>query len=350
MISSRKTVLILASIVAAAGLGGVVSAQSGPGTQPGGLFCLADCNRDLAVDSADIGAFLADWGGSQFDFNGNGVTDGADLGTLFIQWGQVCHSFHDNVSISIVGDRLVVTGSGMPDHDYGNFPGECGNPNSVGDQNDTWRLPITPEPTDDPAVDALVQMGPIGIMVNGVAFYNPFDGGGVTAPDTICMDSCNAHPSPDSRYHYHQYSPCIEPYSGGHSTLIGYAFDGYPVHGPWEQDDLLAAEVEGKGSLDECNGHYDDVRGYHYHAVSYDLALERGLVEDGFPWTIGCFAAEPETSNFGGGGGGGGSACAQNMIPPPICNCVRTRPGFGYCCNNWDAACEAAAQQYCGAP
>ena len=188
------------------------AAWSVPGgdTQPGGLFCLADCNRDLVVDSADIGAFLADWGGTQFDFNGNGSTDGGDLGTLIVQWGQICHSFHDNVEIQLDGDRLVVTGSCIPDHEYGNFPGECGNPNSVADQNDTWRLPLVPEPTGSPAVDALAQLGPIGIMVNGVAFYNPYDGGGIEAPGTICMDDCNAHPSPDSRYHYHQYSPCID--------------------------------------------------------------------------------------------------------------------------------------------
>ena len=83
----RNTFLLLATAVAATGIGGVASAQSGPQTQPGGLFCLADCNRDLVVDSADVGAFLADWGGTQFDFNGNGVTDGADLGLLLAQFG-----------------------------------------------------------------------------------------------------------------------------------------------------------------------------------------------------------------------------------------------------------------------
>ena len=353
MFRSKVLFLSMASgLVSALVTGGSARASGLAETQPGGLFCLADCNRDLAVDASDIGVFLADWGGTQFDFNHSGATDGGDLGTLISQWGQTCHSFHDNVSIAIDDDRLIVTGNGMPDHEAGAFPGECGNPNAIGAQNDSWMLPITPAPTANPAVDSLVQMGPIGVMVNGVAFYNPYDGGGVEAPGTICMDSCNAHPSPDARYHYHQYSPCIEPESGGHSSLIGYAFDGFPVYGPWEEDDTLAAEIEGKRALDQCNGHFDAERGYHYHAISLDLAVERGLPGDGFPWTIGCFAGEPDAANFSGGGGGGGggdcNGCMQAMIPPPVCNCLQNTPGYEYCCQNWDAACQAAAAQFCG--
>ena len=75
MASIRQTASVLASATALMAMGGTASAQSSSQTQPGGLFCLADCNRDLVVDSADVGAFLADWGGTQFDFNGNGVVD-----------------------------------------------------------------------------------------------------------------------------------------------------------------------------------------------------------------------------------------------------------------------------------
>jgi hypothetical protein len=45
----------------------------------------------------------------------------------------------------------------------------------------------------------------------------------------------------------------------GHAAMIGYAMDGY---GLFEQLD----EAGNKASdLDECRGHYDDVRGDHYH-------------------------------------------------------------------------------------
>ena len=321
-------------------------------TQPGGIFCRADLNRNLVVDAADLGTLLTDWGGTTYDLNGNGVTDGADIGVFLTQWGLSCHPFHDNVSVSIQNGFVVVEASGLPTHETGNFPGACGNPNSVTAQNDEWMIPADPEFTASPAVDALVQLGPIGVMVNGVAFYNPYDGGGVTAPDTICMDLCQAHPSPDGRYHYHQYSTCIEPYSGGHSALIGFAFDGVPVYGPWESDGELAATITGKRGLDACNGHADPDRGYHYHSISYEQALEYGIADDGFPWILGCFKAEPETSNFQGGGGGppggGCRGCADNMIPPPVCRCVRNDPAFAYCCDNWNAACTARAQAGCG--
>ena len=331
----------------------VVSAAQVHPTQPGGVFCRADLDRNLVVDAADLGALLSDWGGTEYDLDGSGATDGADIGVFLTQWGRTCHPFHDNVTVSIEGGFLVVESNGLPTHATGNFPGACGNPNSMTAQDDEWMLPIEPEETSSPAVDAMVQLGPIGVMVNGVAFYNPYDGGGVTAPDTICMDLCQAHPSPDGRYHYHQFSACIDPYSGGHSAIVGFAFDGLPVYGPWESDGQLAALLSGKRALDGCNGHWDPDRGYHYHSISYDQALEFGVAEDGFPWILGCFKAEPEASNFQGGGppgggGGGCDGCAGSMIPPQVCHCVRNRPGYAYCCENWDAACAAIASTACG--
>ena len=87
MRSSLFRVVLLVCVVATGMPAFAMARPSSAETQPGGLFCLADCNRDLLVDSADIGVFLSDWGGSSFDFNGNGVTDGGDLGTLISQWG-----------------------------------------------------------------------------------------------------------------------------------------------------------------------------------------------------------------------------------------------------------------------
>jgi hypothetical protein len=323
-------------------------------TQPGGVFCISDLTQDLITDGADLGLFLLAWDtdSAAADFDHSGTVDGGDLGALLLQWGTTCHPFHANVEISIEGDFVVITGNGIPDHAMGNFPGECNNPNSINAMNDEWMLPITPMPTNNPSVDVLDQLGPIGIWVNGLAYYNPYDGPGTDAPASICFDVCNNHPSPDGRLHTHQFNPCIEPYSGGHSVLIGYAFDGLPVYGPYEQDGVLAAELSGADALDECNGHYDEWRGYHYHSISRALAVSSGIAGGGFPYILGCFHAQPEMSNFAGGGGGGGGGggcdyCAANMIPPPLCNCVHTTPGLEYCCDNWDAACEARLVQ-CG--
>ena len=229
--------LVFGSIVA---LPSMASAQSHP-TQPGGVFCMADIDRNLTVDGGDLGSLLLAWDttDASADLDRSGYVDGADLGLMLLQWGMTCHPFHQNVDISIENGFVIVEGNGIPDHDMGNFPGECANPNNVIAMDDRWMLPIDPSPTNNPEVDVLNQLGPTGIWVNGLAFYNPYDGPGNDAPATICFDVCNNHPSPDGRLHTHQFNPCIEPYSGGHSALIGFAFDGYPVYGPYEVDGVL---------------------------------------------------------------------------------------------------------------
>jgi uncharacterized membrane protein len=50
--------------------------------------CTADISGDGAVDGADLGVLLSNWGQSgQGDLDGNGVIDGADLGSLLVAWG-----------------------------------------------------------------------------------------------------------------------------------------------------------------------------------------------------------------------------------------------------------------------
>jgi len=335
---ASASVLVWASVAAGAG---------------NGLGCVGDATYDGTVNTNDILEIVNLWGTSTFDIDGDGICGTVELLAALADWGVPCHPFHDVPGLSVELDyatgMAVIISTNIPDHPTGPFDGStgCYNPNSVTVQNDTWLIPLVPVPTNNPAVDYLDQMGQTGIMVSGATYYNPYDAGGVDAPSTICMDDYNGHPSPDGRYHYHQ-APGWAYGNGevGHSGIIGYSFDGYPVYGPFEATDVFAMDLTGAMALDECNGHEDDVRGYHYHAVAYDQRT------DGFPWIQACFHGEPVLSNFTGGGGGGGGgggcdACAQNMIPPPVCNCVHTAPGYEYCCTNWDAACQAYAEQFC---
>jgi sugar lactone lactonase YvrE len=54
--------------------------------------CDGDLNQDGAVDGADLGQLLGDWGTdgqpANSDLSGDGVVDGADLGTLLGLWGS----------------------------------------------------------------------------------------------------------------------------------------------------------------------------------------------------------------------------------------------------------------------
>jgi len=344
---------LLISTIASMALATGVMADSSTG-----LGCDGDCTRDGQVNVDDLLSVISSWGQNGCDVNDDGITNVNELLRVLNEWNATCHPFMTNhpLGLSVEFDYdagvAIISATGLADHPMGPFDGStgCSNPNTPTNQNDEWMIPLFPTPTSNPSVDVLDQMGPIGIWYNGVAFYNPYDGGGVEAPGNICMDDYNGHPSPDGRYHYHQYSPVPGDIGEGHSPIVGYAFDGVPVCGPWESNGVVAAAS--KNPLDDCNGHEHDDGSYHYHSISYELAVDLGLPGEGFPWVIGCFHAEPETSNFEGGGGpppppGGCDGCAQNMIPPPICNCVHTVPGYEYCCENWDAACQAYADANC---
>jgi len=145
-------------------------------------------------------------------------------------------------------------------------------------------------------------MGPIGMAVNGVPFFNPFDAG---AEDAVWrLDRCCGHPSPDAAYHYHKYPVCTKsPWSDDgeeHSPVIGFAFDGFPIYGPYEAKGVLAKDSQ-SNPLNEFNIHHDDVRGWHYH-----------VTPGKFPHIIGGYWGVAETRNQGrpprpvGGAGGFG--------------------------------------------
>ena len=131
-------------------------------------------------------------------------------------------------------------------------------------------------------------MGAIGIAINGVVFYNPFDAGMEDATDL--MDRCCGHPSPDNRYHYHKYPVCVKsPFvddGDEHSPLIGWAFDGFPIYGPYEAKGVMAKDAE-DNPLNEFNVHHDEVRGWHYH-----------VTPGKFPYVIGGYWGEVDPRNL----------------------------------------------------
>ena len=77
---------------------GIIVRASGPGTSYGVISpnnwahggsteSGPDLNGDGAVDGADLGIMLAEWGGpGAADLDGNGIVDGADIGLLLAAW------------------------------------------------------------------------------------------------------------------------------------------------------------------------------------------------------------------------------------------------------------------------
>ena len=188
--------------------------------------------------------------------------------------------FRKNVKVEVTDDLMIVHSDGIPDHDTGPFPNRF-NPNTIRKQNYTFKIPRHPQPADH---ITRLPMGPIGVAINGIPFYNPYNAEGQDAYKNEVFDECCGHPDPMGRYHYHIYPKCIhtsfkdEP--GKHSELIGYAFDGYAIYGPQGEDGKPPTD------LDECNGHTDAIRGYHYH------------VTNKFPYILGGYHGVVERSNF----------------------------------------------------
>lgn len=198
----------------------------------------------------------------------------------------------DNIKIRHDDRALIIDSQGYPNHPTAVFP-NSGNPNSIRVQQFQFRLPLKPQLANE---ITRVPMGPIGVALNGVVFFNPFEQGGMNAVagySEVWLDSCCGHPQQTGVYHYHKYPVCVKsPFKDDgkqHSPIIGFAFDGFPIYGPYESNDVMAKDLDGAAALDVCNGHADEQRGYHYH-----------VTPGKFPYVIGGYAGVPERSNMRG--------------------------------------------------
>jgi hypothetical protein len=234
----------------------------------------------------------------------------------------------DNVTIDVDATSLIIHTRGLPNHPTGKFPetsnGRRGNPNFIQEQQNTFYIPLNPKVnprhfvTTTTNSNHALPMGPIGIAMNGIVFFNPFDMGNQDASNI--MDFCCGHPNQDGLYHYHKYPICINsPWADegtGHSPVIGWAFDGFPVYGPYERAGVLAKDVTGDGALNGFNLHWDKDRGWHYHVTPGQ-----------FPYIIGGYwgyedsrdSQRPRHSrgSLGMGGGGMGGPPGGMADRPP---------------------------------
>lgn len=101
-----------------------------------------------------------------------------------------------------------------------------------------------------------------GIAFNGVIFDGPAPLHIILSGYTIpALDDAGGHVNLDHGYHYHATTGKTKKItqSDGHAPMIGYAMDGFGLFNLTNEDGSLPKD------LDECRGHYDEIRGYHYH-------------------------------------------------------------------------------------
>ena len=210
-------------------------------------------------------------------------------------------------TIAVQGDQRVFSTNDLPNHPTGSFPINPAddvyaydrNPNSIREQSIVLQLPANPQIAAQPSCVG----GEVGVMLSGVILFNSIDAEGHDAPANEVQDECGGHPQVSGLYHYHNLSKCLTDTSMGHSALMGYAFDGFGIFGPYGEDGKELTNAD----LDECHGHThviewdgQQVVMYHYHLTNQ------------FPYSVGCYRGTPTVQGPIGGGQGG----SQGGQPP----------------------------------
>jgi hypothetical protein len=188
-------------------------------------------------------------------------------------------------SITSDGTYITIKSNGLPDHVsvyystsnslYQAFSGTTfagrtfsKNPNTIETQTLTFKIPINPT---EATTKASTPLGPIGISLNGVPFFNQY--AAMSAPltnEANGFDQYYGHPQQSGQYHYHVEPLYLTTVKATKSSLLGFLLDGFPVYGPEENGVAVT-----NSNLDAYHGHKhattDFPNGiYHYHITDTD--------------------------------------------------------------------------------
>jgi len=183
-------------------------------------------------------------------------------------------------------------------------------------QNYDYVLPLTPKYSK---TVTSTNQGPIGIMLDGAALYNPYEANHSTVATSdnfvatqngvsaSFIDDCDGHPGPGGQYHYHGLPSCLVSYATGASPtvssvistagttstgvledtaaskvplILGFAFDGYGVY----DNVAMNGTTVPVSALDACNGIFSPVPGYPHGVYHYVLENVKGVRS-----SIGCY-------------------------------------------------------------
>ncbi len=188
------------------------------------------------------------------------------------------------IDINLNGNTRTITSNDLPTiHNTGIFPiGKSDpasaydkNPNTIKTQTYNYKIALNPSLNSK---GSCLPPGPIGIMLDGVIFFNGFDAENQDAVAHEIQDSCGGHPEQSGSYHYHGISTCIP--NATTNKLIGYSFDGFGIYGNKDSDGNTLSTTE----LDSCHGTTSNVEWegktvnmYHY------------VITNDFPYTMGCY-------------------------------------------------------------
>lgn len=169
--------------------------------------------------------------------------------------------YREDGTIKVTDSEEGCLAAAKPDVEekYHNYCVEC-LPEYFKDQVTTFVIPATPKYLK---TSQSFGRGGIGLAFNGVKYDPPAPTHAILAAHTIApLDDHGGHVNPHGGYHYHAVTGSTKEITqtDAHSPMIGYAIDGFGIYA------LLDENGNKPNDLDECGGHFDEIRGYHYHA------------------------------------------------------------------------------------
>src|SRR5919199_4147005 len=152
---------------------------------------------------------------------------------------------------------VYINATGIPSYSIGPWPG---NPNTASNQSYVFKIPR--HPVEQTGAKTSTPLGSIGVWRNGVVMFNALDAmsyqnqniwhQNAVVVEGPSFDSCLGHPQQTGSYHHHQNPRCLYTAdSTQHSPLLGYAYDGFPIYGPYGY-----ANANGTGGIKRMTSGY----------------------------------------------------------------------------------------------
>jgi hypothetical protein len=228
----------------------VIKSKSQPAEHQMGPWC----PRNISDSKEKGGIWFKD--GKVYDVDGHFI---AELAEFYSddRWKL----FREDGSIKVTKTQEECEGAAKPnvDEEYNNYCVEC-LPAYYKDQTKTYYIPVKPKYLDSSR--GFGRNG-LGLAFNGVSYDPPAPTHAILAAHTLApLDSNGGHVNPHGGYHYHAATGSTKEIAqaDSHSPMIGYAMDGFGIYAYLDKNNTPPQD------LDECNGHSDPIRGYHYHA------------------------------------------------------------------------------------
>ncbi|WP_026235968.1 YHYH protein [Echinicola pacifica] len=218
---------------------------------------------DNIADGAEAGGIWLE-NGQVYDVDGDFI---ANMATFYNDDAWLMYDENGDIYVTDSEEDCINAANPNVGEEYRNYCVEC-IPDYIEGLERSWLIPTSPVKLTSSS--SFAGPGPGGFggpSVRGIAF-NGVEFSGAAPVDNILsaytlapFDDAGGHINIHQGYHYHAATGLSAevPQEDGHAAMIGYAMDGHGIYGQLNED---GKEPE---DLDECRGHYDEIRGYHYH-------------------------------------------------------------------------------------